>query len=198
MHLGSDRADSAGWSTVARETVYADAHLQVTVAQVRTPQSQHARSWTVVHRNRAVVIAPLTADGRLVLLRQERIAVRATLWEVPAGQIDAVGEDERTVALRELREETGYELSPGGELVELGAFYSSPGFTDERASLFLARGVQPSATGHSHQASESILDCRPFSPREVSAMIRRDEIQDANTLSICAKLLTRGFLSLPL
>ena len=46
------------------------------------------------------------------------------------------------MARRELREETGYELAPGGELVSLGYFFTSPGFTDEHCYLFLARPVQ--------------------------------------------------------
>ena len=30
----------------------------------------------------------MTPDGRLLLIRQERIPIRAAIWEFPAGQID--------------------------------------------------------------------------------------------------------------
>ena len=83
--------------------------------------------WTVVHRKAAVVIAPMTSDGNFVLLKQERIPVRQSLWEFPAGQIDEEDTtDEKVVsdtAARELREETGYELPPGGEMMALGLFF---------------------------------------------------------------------------
>jgi 8-oxo-dGTP pyrophosphatase MutT (NUDIX family) len=155
----------------------------------------------VVHRKRAVVIAPLTAEGELVLIRQERIPIRATIWEVPAGQVDESTEDNSDEiaagALRELREETGYQLAPGGELIRLGEFFSSPGFTDERAHLFLARPVELSREGHAHQETESILDCRAFTSAQLAVMIARNEIRDANTLSICARLLARGLLAFP-
>ena len=34
----------------------------------------------------------MTADGKLVLIRQERIPIRTDIWEVPGGQIDEAGE----------------------------------------------------------------------------------------------------------
>jgi 8-oxo-dGTP pyrophosphatase MutT (NUDIX family) len=100
------------------------------------------------------------------------------------------------VALRELQEETGLELAEDGELIALGHYFSSPGFTDERGYFFLARPVQASAAGRAYNASESILDCRSFSAQELNRMIRENEIRDANTLSICARLVACGYFSL--
>ena len=178
---------------------YDGAHLRVATHEMRTPTRPDGRRWTIVHRKAAVIVAPVTSDGRLVLIRQERIPIRTALWEVPAGQIDAADEapaEAEAVALRELREETGYELAPRGELVPLGDFFSSPGFTDEQGYFFLARPVQQCAAGPAHDESESILDCASFSPGELRRMIAHNEIRDANTLSICAKLIASGLLSL--
>ena len=143
----------------------------------------------------------MTAEGKLILIQQERLPVRAAIWEVPAGQIDETTELEssaiETVALRELREETGYELDECGELIALGDYFTSPGFTDERGHFFFARPVRLSAEGHAHDESESILDCRAFTATELRTMIDRNEIRDANTLGLCARLLARGLLSFP-
>ena len=93
------------------------------------------------------------------------------------------GEDTiKNTALREVREETGYELAANGELISLGYFFSSPGFTDERGYFFLARPVQPCAEGPDREESESILDCRGFNSEEIRRMIADNEIRDANTL----------------
>jgi ADP-ribose pyrophosphatase len=141
----------------------------------------------------------MTAEGKVILIRQERIPIRAAIWEVPAGQIDDEAEASldgiAAVALRELREETGFELAEGGELIPLGDYFTSPGFTDERGYFFLASPVRESSTGPSRDESESILDCRAFSPGELREMIATNEIRDANTLAICARLLSRGLLS---
>ena len=166
---------------------------------VRTPTRPQPRAWTIVHRKAAVIIAPMTRDGKIVLIRQERVPIRATIWEMPSGQIDQVLEPDQkeiqAVALSELREEAGYELAEGGELIALGHYFSSPGFTDEHGYFFLARPVEPCA-GYVRDEMESIVDCRGFSAQELRRMIAENEIRDANTLTMCAQLSAHGFLSL--
>ena len=188
----------SNWEIVSSKTCFEDKNLAVVVEEIRSPARREPRSWTVVRRKRAVVVAPMTDDGKLILIRQERIPIRAAIWEVPAGQIDDESEEPdeiAAVALRELREETGFELAEGGDLIPLGDYFTSPGFTDERGFFFLARPVREAAAGHSHDESESILDCRAFGAGELRDMIASNEIRDANTLAICARLLSRGFLS---
>lgn len=191
--------DEKGWETISTKSHYSDSHVEVVTDYVKSP-SRNARPWTVVHRKPAVVIAPMTGDGRIVLIREERVPIRATIWSVPAGQIDESQEPKQheieATARRELREETGYELAPGGALIALGHYFCSPGFTDEHGYFFLARPVQPSTNKPAGDESESILDCRSFSVDELSRMIAENEIRDANTLSICARMAARGFLSL--
>jgi 8-oxo-dGTP pyrophosphatase MutT (NUDIX family) len=190
--------ESDGWRTTSSKTIYSNAHLEVAIDEVQTPARPDARPWTIVHRKGAVVIAPMTRDGKLVLILQERIPIRAAIWEMPAGQIDETLEPDeaaiRVVALRELREETGYELAAHGELIPLGHYFSSPGFTDEHGYFFLARGVEKSKRGAAHDGTETILDCREFSVAELRKMIAENEIRDANTLSIFARLTALGFL----
>ena len=153
----------------------------------------------MVRRKAAVIVAPMTRDGKVVLIRQERVPIRAAIWEMPAGQIDDSGEAKESeieaVALRELREETGYELAKGGEVTPLGHYFSSPGFTDEHGYFFLVRPVESSA-GSSRDETESIVDCREFSAEELRRMIAENDIRDANTLTMCAELAAHGFLSL--
>src|SRR5205823_14028688 len=98
----------SGWKTISSERHFANAHLEVVTNLVQTPARSDPRSWTIAHRKAAVIIAPMTRDGKIVLIRQERIPIREAIWEMPSGQIDYVaGEGAETieqVALRELRE----------------------------------------------------------------------------------------------
>ena len=188
--------DREGWETVASETHFETPHLTVATDEVRTPSQPTPRKWSVVHRKPAVVIAQVTGEGKFVLIREERIPIRAAIWSMPAGQIDESLEPDdaavREVARRELREETGYELTPGADLISLGYYFTSPGFTDEVCYLFLARPVQKSVAGAEHDASEAILDCREFSADSFRQMVAQGQIRDANTLSIWARLVATG------
>src|SRR2546430_14639105 len=83
------------WEIISSKTCFEDKNLQVVAEEIRSPARTEPRSWKTVRRKRAVVIAPMTAEGKLVLIRQERIPIRATIWEVPAGQVD---EEAETVA----------------------------------------------------------------------------------------------------
>lgn len=188
--------DVDGWETVGTEMQYESPNLSVATDEVRTPTRNEPRKWSVVHRKPAVAIAPVTQEGKFVLIREERIPIRAAIWAFPAGQIDETLEPDETVvrevARRELREEAGYELADDADLVSLGFFFSSPGFTDELCHFFLARPVQSSAAGSQHDEAEAILDCREFSGDVLRQMIAEGEICDSNTLSLWARLVARG------
>ncbi|HZR06889.1 MAG TPA: NUDIX hydrolase [Candidatus Udaeobacter sp.] len=183
------------WETVSSERHFANAHVEVVTDHVRTPSRSLPRSWTVVHRKAAAIVAPMTRDGKIVLIQQERIPIRTAIWETPSGQIDGPPEETaQQVALRELREEAGYELAKGGELIALGHYFTSPGFTDERGYFFLARPVQKCKEASVRDEGESILDCHEFSVAEIRRMIAENKIRDANTLSVWARLSARGLL----
>jgi len=193
------------WGTISSERQFGNAHLEVVTERVRTPSRSEPRTWTIVHRKAAVIIAPITREGKILLIRQQRIPIREAIWEMPSGQIDIVagsGDPGRStetieqVALRELREEAAYELVKDGELIAIGHYFSSPGFTDERGYFFLARPVQRCKEPPDRDEAESILDCREFTVEQIRRMIAENEIRDANTLGICATLAARGLLSL--
>ena len=73
-------------------------------------------------------------DGKVVVQRQYRYPIQSWQWELPGGFIDD-GEKPCEAAIRELKEETGYDIN---ELHSLGAFYPSFGSTNEKIHLFLA------------------------------------------------------------
>ena len=186
------------WEIISSERHFANAHLEVATERVRTPSRSEPRAWTIVHRKAAVIIAPMTREGKILLIRQERIPIREAIWEMPSGQIDNHNADQgeiKKVALRELREESGYELVQDGELIPIGHYFSSPGFTDERGYFFLARPVQRCKEPPDRDETESILDCREFTVEQIRRMIAQNEIRDANTLGLWARVLAGGLLA---
>lgn len=192
--------DKNGWETVSSDKNFANSFLEVVTEKVKTPNTSEARTWTTVRRKAAVVIAPMTRDGKFLLIKEERIPIRAAIWSMPAGQIDDHGElDENeieNVALRELHEETGFDLARGGEVVPLGYFFTSAGLTDEHCYFFLFRPVERAAV-HNREEGEAILECRAVETDELWQMIAENEIRDSNTLAICARLAARGLIPVP-
>ncbi len=187
-----------GWDTLESKMVFSNPYLEVRLEKVKTPTRPEGASWTVAHRKGATVVAPITPEGRLILVQQERIPIRANLWEFPAGQIDEANEHDeaiiRATVLRELREEAGYDLGPKSELIPMGLFFSSAGFMDEHSHLFAATNVVPAAGEFAPDESEAFTDCRAFSQEEFRAMIASGEIRDANTLSAFARMVVLGVL----
>jgi ADP-ribose pyrophosphatase len=127
----------------------------------------------------AVVILPLLDDGRVCLIRNERIAVGKTLVELPAGTLEP-NEPPAETAARELLEETGYSAA---SWQELPGFYMSPGILCERMHVFVAQEL--SAGDPAREAGENI-DNLVVPWNEALAMVDRGEIEDAK--SICALL----------
>jgi ADP-ribose pyrophosphatase len=187
--------EEAAWVVSRSEVLFRNPHVEVRDETVVIPGENHPRHWTVVGRKKAVVIAPVTLEGRFVLIRQARIPVRRWLWEFPAGQVDEAKtpslEQLHQTALRELAEEAGYELTGDGSLRYLGHYFPSQGFTDEENHLFVARPVRKNELGFQPERAEAISDHREFSLDELRSMIADSTIQDANTLALFARMVAK-------
>lgn len=134
------------------------------------------------------VIVPLLDDSTLLLVRQKRYPLGEFITELPAGKLQT-GEDPASCALRELREETGYDAD---ELLRLGAVYTTPGFCTERLHLFLARGLRRSQAGQQLEEGEESLTVESIPFATAVGMIRAGNIVDAKT--ICGILMTKEYL----
>lgn len=145
------------------------------------------REREVVRHPGAVVVAPILNDGRVALIRNQRPAVGKTLWEAPAGTLEA-DEPIEQCARRELREETGYEAET---MIWLGQFYTTPGMTDELMRAYAATGLRQ--VGMNLEDDEEI-DVRIVSASEAIDMIDRGEMEDAKSMLALLLAQRRGLL----
>ncbi|MBN1858355.1 NUDIX hydrolase [Candidatus Bipolaricaulota bacterium] len=159
--------------TIREETVFSGELLELRVDEVELPDGRHAIREFVLHPGAACILA-LREPHSLILVRQYRHAVDSELWEIPAGKLDP-GETPLQCAKRELLEETGYEAATWHECFR---FLSSPGFSNEWLTLFIARSL-------SHAAArwiDEIPTCRTFPIEQAWRMVHSGEITDAKTI----------------
>ena len=135
----------------------------------------------------SVAIVPSLDDGRLVLIRQFRLATRGVIWEVPAGTMER-GEEPEACAKRELEEETGYRA---GRVEHLFDAYLSPGYSMELMHFFLATSLEKR---EQRTEEDEIIRVEPIEPEKVIRMILSNEIRDAKSIAAIAYLQAAGRL----
>ena len=130
----------------------------------------------VIRHPGAAAIVPLTAEGRVLLLRQYRYAVDDWIWEIPAGTLEE-GESPLACARRELAEETGFSAA---QWHPLGVITPLPAYSDEKIHLFRAEALLPA---ESRLDVDEIVEVHDFAFEEALAMIAAGTICDAKTIS---------------
>ena len=190
--------DTNGWTTLKRTPLFTNPYVEIHGVEMSSPARPDGFAWTVCHRKAGVVISARTADGKWVLVRQERVPLKTDLWEFPAGQIDTENHHSEEIiiqtGLRELAEETGFGPSDLSTIFLFGKFFSSPGFTDEHCYMLFVDNVVPLASGPKPDAAEAILAVESFSSQQLRIMMRENKLKDANSLCSIARLTVEGLL----
>jgi len=162
--------------TLTKKTLYTGRILSLELQEVELPDGTRAPRELIRHAPAAGVLAR-RPDGAFVLVRQFRKAVEQVMLEIVAG-ICEPGEAPAATAARELAEETGYTAT---RLVELGSVLATPGYVDERVTLFYAE-LTGAPGGAQHDADERV-EAVVLSRAELERMICAGEITDSKTLA---------------
>lgn len=157
--------------------VYRGRVFSVEEARRRFPNGQE-HDVAIVRHAPSVVLIPMEADGRVVLIKQYRASVDRELWEFPAGRVDA-GEEPEAAARRECEEEIGRVPA---RLERIGAFYPTPGYCDELLIFFRVSDLREPPADSPHRPDEDEdITARPVTVAEARAMLQRGKIVDLKT-----------------
>jgi ADP-ribose pyrophosphatase len=126
----------------------------------------------------ASLIVPLRGEG-VVFIRQFRPVIDRYIWEIPAGTLSP-GEAPADCARRELQEETGYTAD---SMRDLGYIFTTPGFCDEKISVFKAVCGKRKAV---KRDEDELITVRTFSRTEIKKMLFNGRITDAKTIAALA------------
>jgi ADP-ribose diphosphatase len=167
-------------TTVERRVIHEGKYLTFRVDTIEDADGEPHTRELVIHPG-AVAVLPLDGED-LLLVRQYRTPAGAVMLEIPAGTLDRdeKGDTEAPdlAAPRELAEETGMQAA---RWRELGSFWTAPGFTTERLTLYLATELSP-VPGYAGPPEGERIDVLRVPWREALRLAEAGELQDAKTL----------------
>lgn len=156
--------------------VFENPWIRVTESEVLTPAGNPGRYGVVRFKNIAVGVVAFDEQDRLLMVGQYRYALGRYSWEIPEGGCP-LGTSPLATARRELKEETGYRARSWSRILKLDLSNSS---TDERAEIFLARGLE---AGEAEPEETEQLQVRWMPFADVLREVRAGRITDAITVT---------------
>jgi len=138
-----------------------------------TPDGKIIDAYFVVELPTTVCAVPLTAEGKVLMVRQYRHPIRETILEIPGGFIDKDETPEQAVK-RELKEETGYEFT---SVTRVGKIAANPGVLDNFTYLFLAQGGVKTSVQKLDKNEE--LEVEEISLEELKTLFLENKIEQS-------------------
>lgn len=126
------------WKVLAERIVVDRRWLRVREQRVLLPNGHTIDEFHLIEGPHWTGVLPITADGKVVLVRQYRHGIGRDSLEMPAGVIEP-DELPRVAAERELREETGYAADTWHDL---GWFSTEPARHGTKAHFFVAANAR--------------------------------------------------------
>ena len=166
MNLEEKKIDS--------NVIYKGRIINVYNDKVLLPNNNTSYREYVTH-NGGSAIVPITEDNCVLLVEQYRYPYAEVVLEIPAGKLEG-GENPRTCAIRELKEEVG---GVSENIIDLGVVYPSPGYTNEHLYIFLATNVKVYDT---HFDDDEFLMTKKLPISDAIDMIMNNKIYDAKTI----------------
>jgi 8-oxo-dGTP pyrophosphatase MutT (NUDIX family) len=151
--------------------------LQIREDIVRDPRNGEEHPRVVITCPDWVQVIPLTREGKVVMVRQYRVAIGAPTLEMPGGIVDR-GEAPKTAAKRELDEETGYRPE---RILSLGSVHPNPALQVNRCHAFVALNCEKVHNGAPEAAED--LETVLVDPSALPGLVREGRISHALTVT---------------
>jgi len=160
---------------IDRTLIHRGAIINYYVDTMEFPNGNQEK-WDFIQHNGAAAALPVTADGKILMVRQYRNALERDTLEIPAGGLNP-GESTDVAAARELEEETGYASD---DLELLISIRTTVAFCNEKIDIYVAKNL---VRMKQHLDENEFVNVEAHSMEELEGMIFRQEIEDSKTIS---------------
>ena len=149
--------------------------LHVKKDTVELPNGHKATREWIKHQGASAVI-PILPDNNIILVKQFRYPINKVTLEIPAGKLDAVGEDPLICAKRELSEETGFTAR---KIWKLTTIATTVGFSNEWIHIYAAEDLE---SGKQHPDDDEFINYLKVPLKDALQMIDEGKIFDAKSV----------------
>ena len=146
--------------------------------KVQSPKTDKVHPVWVMDAPNWINIIPITAEKKVVLIKQYRFGNQEITLEIPGGMIDK-GESPKEAAIRELKEETGFVAE---KILEIGRVTPNPALMSNFTYSFLALNAEKSCDQNLDGMED--IEVIEVNLEEVTELIREGKIDHA--LVVCA------------
>jgi ADP-ribose pyrophosphatase len=161
--------------TISKKDLYDGKIIKLETHEVTLTDGNTAFREIIRHPG-GVCIMARDPEGRILMVKQFRKPMEEAYLELPAGKLEKNLTPEEN-ALKELEEETGYRCR---NLRFLGAFATSPGYSDEVIHLYSAQGLYEGRKGGD---DDEFIDIIRYTDEEFIQGIRDGSIKDLKTVA---------------
>jgi len=127
------------WELLSSTYVYKDRWFIARADSCRLPDGRVIEPYYVLEMPNWCNVVVVTEDEKIVFVKQYRHAITTTTIELPGGVIDK-GETPEQAAIREVREETGFQVD---EVEFMYKVAPNPATNSNTAYFFLGRNAKP-------------------------------------------------------
>jgi len=171
--------DMEKWKIVSSDIAFDNEWCKIQKDVVELPSGKIIDDYYVNIRPDVVLVFPVTAGGKVILVRQYKHGAKEVLLEFPGGVFDPAEELPSVAALRELREETGYTSA---NIEELSMVYDNPTKDTNKMFFFLAHNVEKTH-GTEFDLTEDI-ETIEVSTDEIPALIKAQKIRVSGSIAL--------------
>ena len=165
------------WKTLATKQIFGNRIFGFREDTVKSPKTDNTHPVWVMDAPTWVNIIPITKEKKVIMIKQYRFGSQEISLEIPGGMVDA-GEDALPAAIREMKEETGYDSE---EVHTIGKISPNPALMSNHTYSYVAYNVEK--TGDQQLDNMEDIEVLEVDLNQIPTLITNGEIDHSLVVS---------------